>query len=84
MAKHEEHPFYGKPIYRDRQAHYIKELLSKYKGEKATEELKKRIWDDLQMAKHEGKVSIPFKVALRLDPTGMFPEYVEVLLDTKV
>ena len=53
-------------------------------GEKVNEELKKKIWDSLQKVKHEGRLTIPFKVILRQDPSGKFPNWVEVLLDTKV
>lgn len=84
MAKHEEHPFYGHDIYRDRQQEYISNLLKKYQGLPATEDLKKKIWDELQMEKHAGKITIPFKIALRQDPYGKYPSYVEIILDTKV
>lgn len=80
----EEHPFYGHVIYRGRQEEYIEELLKKYKKEPATEELKKKIWDELQMEKYHGRITIPFKIALRRDSSGKFPDYVEVILDTKV
>lgn len=79
-----EHPFYGHVIYRGRQEEYIENILKKYRNEPATEDLKKKIWDELQMEKYHGRVTIPFKVALRRDPTGKFPDYVEVILDTKV
>lgn len=78
------HPFYGYEIIRQNQAEYIKKILSKYKSEKANEELKKKIWDELQMEKHLGNVTIPFKLNLKEDPTGKFPPMIEVLLDTKV
>lgn len=84
MAKNEEHPFYGMDILRDREQQYIKNLLRKYDKEPVNDELKKKIWDELQMEKHYGRVTIPFKIALRHDSTGKFPDYVEVILDTKV
>lgn len=79
-----EHPFYGKDILADREQEYIRQILSKYRLEKADEELKKKIWGDLQQAKFLGKVTIPFKVVLHRDQSGKFPSYVEVILDTKV
>lgn len=79
-----EHPFYGHDIYAGREEKYIKSLLKKYKDEEVTDDLRKKIWDELQMAKHEGKVTIPFKIATRRDPTGRFPDFIEVILDTKV
>lgn len=79
-----EHPFYGKEILADREQEYIRQLLHKYRLETADEDLKKKIWDDLQQAKYLGKVTIPFKVVLRRDQTGKFPSYIDVILDTKV
>ncbi len=79
-----EHPFYGYDILRQKQQKYIEKLLKKYRGKAVTEELKKQIWDELQMEKHFGRVTIPFKVTLRRDSYGKFPDYVEVILDTKV
>ena len=78
------HPFYGYEIIRRTQTEYINKLLEKYKKEKVDEELKQKIWDELQMEKHLGNVTIPFKLAVRRDPAGKFPEYIEVILDTKV
>lgn len=82
----EEHkgPFYGEPIYADREQEYIQGLLAKYKGEKASEELRKKIWDELQMERYHGRLKIPFKVVLRKDAYGKFPDCVEVILDTKL
>jgi hypothetical protein len=79
-----EHPFYGQEVYRNQQQKYIQNLLKKYKKEPATEELKKKIWDELQMEKHKGKITIPFKIVLRQDSSGKYPNFVEVILDTKV
>lgn len=84
MAKEEEHPFYGKQILREQEQVYIKNLLRKYKKETATEELKKKIWDELQMEKHAGRITIPFKIVFSHDSSGKFPDYIEVILDTKV
>lgn len=79
-----EHPFYGLEIIRSNQQAYIQEFLKKYKDEPVNEELKKKIWEDLQMEKFYGRVIIPFKVTLRRDINGLFPDYIEVILDTKV
>lgn len=83
MSEH-EHPFYGYDIIRRSEAEYIEKLLKKYRKEKVSEELKQKIWDELQMEKYHGRITIPFKVVTRRDPSGKFPEYVEVILDTKV
>ncbi len=80
----EKHHFYGKPILEEREAEYVKKVLNKYRHEKADEELKKKIWDDLQHEKYEGRLSIPFKVVLRRDEYGRYPDMVEVILDTKL
>lgn len=77
-------PFYGYDIIRREQQGYIQKILEKYKNEPANDELKKKIWDELQLEKYKGTVTIPFKVVLRRDPYGKFPNYVEVILDTKV
>lgn len=79
-----EHPFYGHTIIRREQEEFIKTLLKKYQKEPVTEELKKKVWDELQMAKHQGKITIPFKLATRMDPYGKFPDLIEIILDTKV
>ena len=84
MSKHQPHPFYGEEVLRNREQIYIKNLLKKYKNQPATDELKKKIWEELQMEKHLGNIKIPFKLAIRKDPSGKFPEYIEVILDTKV
>lgn len=80
----QEHPFYGQEILRKDQQAYINSLLKKYEQETANEELKRKIWEELQMEKYHGRVTIPFKVTLRRDSSGLFPNYVEVILDTKV
>lgn len=80
----EQHPFYGCSIFRHREQEYITQLLKKYKGEKVSSELKKKIWDELQNEKYLGRIKIPFKMVVRSDPTGKFPDCIEVILDTKV
>lgn len=80
----EDHPFYGEHILRGREQIYIQNLLRKYKGRPANEELKKEIYEELQRDKHLGKLKIPFKVVLRQDSSGKYPSFVEVILDTKV
>lgn len=79
-----EHPFYGDDILRGKEQEYIYSLLRKYKHETPSEELKKKIWDELQMEKYHGRLKIPFKVVLRRDSTHKFPDVIEVILDTKV
>lgn len=79
-----EHPFYGQEIIRNDQQAYINHLLKKYKNDPVNEELKQKIWDELQMEKYKGHLTIPFKVVLRRDATGLYPDFVEVILDTKV
>jgi hypothetical protein len=84
MEHHTEHPFYGMEVIRRREQEYIRNLLKKYRHESVTEELKARIWDELQMEKHLGHITIPFKVVMRRDAMKKFPDYIEVILDTKV
>ena len=81
---HEEHPFYGYEIYRGDQEALIKRLLKKYESEPFSEELKKKVWDELQREKYLGNVTIPFKIAVRKDPYHRFPDKIEVILDSKV
>lgn len=86
MTQHseDEHPFYGIDVIRRQQQEYIESLLKKYHHEPVTEELKAKIWDELQMEKHKGKVTIPFKIIMKRDHSKKYPDYIEVLLDTKV
>ena len=83
MDRH-DHPFYDKFIFPRQEQNYIKNLLKKYKNEPVTEELKKKIWDELQNEKYLGNLSIPFKVVVRKDSYGRYPDYIEIILDTKV
>lgn len=78
------HPFYGTSILCRQEQEYIQTLLSKYRSEAVTEELKARIWDELQMEKYLGNLKVPFKVVMRRDSSKKFPDYIEVILDTKV
>lgn len=82
--EHEETPFYGKEIFRKREQEYIRDFMKKYKNEPVNEELKKKVWNDLQMEKFHGRITIPFKVTMRKDPYNKFPSCIEVILDTKV
>lgn len=86
MSSYQEHhhPFYDQEVIRHHEQEYINNLLKKYSNEPVNEELKKKIWDDLQMEKYYGRITIPFKVTLRRDASGQFPDYIEVILDTKV
>ena len=79
-----EHFFYGAPVIRREEKEYIEKILSKHRGEKATEELKEKIWNELQMEKAKGNILIPFKVVIRRGLPGNFPDYIEIILDTKV
>lgn len=81
---HDHPPFYGKVIIPRQEQAYLQSLLSSFKGRKADESLQKEIFDALQKAKHEGFLTIPFKVVLRKDPYNKHPASVEVILDTKV
>lgn len=81
---HHQHPFYGVNILREREQNYINALLEKYSHLPANDELKKKIYDELQLEKYKGNVKIPFKVVLREDPSHKIPPYIEVILDTKV
>lgn len=82
--QNEEHPFYGKHVFRHQEQDYIQSILAKYLKEPVSESLKEKIWNDLQMAKYEGKITIPFKVVMRRDIYGQYPEYVDIILDTKL
>jgi hypothetical protein len=84
MSDHEEGPFYGVDIISRNEESKVRDILAKFKNEPVTDELKKRIWDELQAAKYAGEITIPFKVVTRRDSTHKFPEYIEVILDTKV
>jgi hypothetical protein len=83
-SQEHEHPFYGYVIIRRKEEEYIKSLMQKYQKEPVNEELKKKVWEELQMEKHYGRITIPFKLAVRMDPSGKFPNSLEVILDTKV
>lgn len=80
----DEHPFYGIDIIRRREQDYIQNLLKKYRNEPVNDELKAKIWDELQMEKFRGNITIPFKVIMRKDALKKYPDYIEVILDTKV
>jgi hypothetical protein len=79
-----EPPFYGYEIIRREQEEYINKLLVPLRKEPVSDALKKKVWDLLQMEKHLGNVTIPFKIGVRRDPYGKFPDAIEVILDTKV
>lgn len=84
MSETHSHPFYGQVIIRRKEQEYVQGLLKKYQHEPVTDELKKKVWDELQMEKYRGNITIPFKLAVRRDPYGNFPDCIEVILDTKV
>lgn len=81
---HEELPFYGVEVIRREQKELIKQLLEKYRHEPVSEELKGKIWDELQMEKYHGRITIPFKVVMRRDASRQYPDVIEVILDSKV
>lgn len=78
------HFFYGKAIDPETEKKKIESILSKYRYETASEELKKTIHKELIHAKTKGEISIPFKVVLRKSPSEAHRGYIEVILDTKV
>lgn len=86
MTQHteDEHPFYDIEIIRRQEQIYINNLLKKYRYEPVSDELKGKIWEDLQMEKYHGRLTIPFKVIMRRDVLKKFPDYIEIILDTKV
>lgn len=81
---HKEHPFYDVEIVRRKENEYINALLRKYRNEPVSDALQAKIWDELQQEKFLGNITIPFKVVMRRDSTKKFPDYIEVILDTKV
>lgn len=86
MTQHseDEHPFYGIDVIRSKEQDYIRSLLKKYQNESVNDDLKAKIWDELQMEKSKGKITIPFKVVMRRDASKKYPAYIEIILDTKV
>jgi hypothetical protein len=80
----EEHYFYGKVIHRQNEQEYIQSIVRKYKKEGASEETKKKVYEELMMAQFEGRINIPFEVKLIKDPYARYPDYIEVVLDTRV
>lgn len=79
-----EQPYYGKKIARQVEQEYIQTLLSKYRKEKVTPELHKKVYDELMNEKHLGNITIPFKVLMQKDEMGIRPDYIDVVLDSKV
>lgn len=78
------HPFYGKDILAKKEQAFMQTFLAKYRKETVNEELKTKIWNDLQKEKFLGHLTIPFKVVLRRDIYGKYPDFIEIILDTKV
>jgi hypothetical protein len=79
-----QHPFYGKEIIRRTEQERIDDILKKYKNEAVTEALQEKIWNELQMERYLGHITIPFKIAMRRDANKKHPDYIEIILDTKV
>ncbi len=84
MEEKEEKPFYGFPIHRASEQEIIDEILKKHQKEEVDETLKKKVWEELQKAKYEGEISIPFRVVIRKDTSGKYPPCIEVILDTRL
>lgn len=76
--------FYDEPIFRDQEQAFVKNLLKKYSKEKASEELRQKIYEELSLEKAKGTLKMPFKVVLRKDPNHLYPDQIEIILDTKV
>ena len=62
---------------------YVEQVLAKFSKEKADEELRHKVAEELAEAKAAGVFRAPFEVVLRRDPTGKSFDYVEVILETK-
>lgn len=77
-------PFYGKEIDPKTEQRTIQKILSKFCSEPVSEDLKKKIYEELTAAKHIGKISIPFKIVMRKFPDERRQDYIEIILDTKV
>ena len=77
-------PFYGREIDPSQQKEEIKKILSKYIQEPVSDDLKRKIYNELIDAKARGKITIPFKVVMRKTPGNVHRDYIEVILDTKV
>jgi hypothetical protein len=82
MSEHP--PFYGKVINRRAEKEYIQSVVQQFKDRPVDEALKKEVWEKLMWEKHLGNVTIPFKLALRKDPQKLYPDHLEVILDSKV
>lgn len=83
MSGH-DHPYYGKKISRHEEQEHIQRIVDKYSMEPADEKLHEKVYKELMMEKHLGRVTIPFKVVLQKDPSGVRRPYIDILLDTKV
>lgn len=81
---HNHPPFFGRTVIPREEGALIEELLAPYKRCAVSEELLQKIWSILQQAKAEGKIVIPFKVAIKRHPLYQRGDYIEVLLDNKV
>lgn len=81
---HDAPPFYGKKVNRKKEQALINEILAKYKDEEVTDELHKKIYDELHWEKHLGNITIPFKVRIVETPWDGNQRYIEVALESKV
>jgi hypothetical protein len=83
MSGHDR-PFYGKKISRHEEQEHIQRVVDKYRMEPADEKLHEKVYNELMFDKYLGKITIPFRVVLQKDPTGIRRPYIDILLDTKV
>ncbi len=77
-------PCYGEKVARAQQKEFVQSIVDQYASEEANEGLAAKIYEDLSMQKHYGKLTMPFSVELVEDPQGLRPNYIEVSLDSKV
>lgn len=79
-----ERPFYGKQVARQVEEEFIQSIVSKYRKDPVNEELMEKVYNELMHEKYLGNITIPFKVLMQKDETGRRPDYIEILLDSKV
>lgn len=77
-------PFYGKEIDPASEKQVIEKILSKYRCEPVSADLKKRIYNELSQAKETGLITIPFKIVFHEGTESFRPPCIEVILETKV
>ena len=80
----EEEPFYGKVIVPEEEQMLVDAVIEKYRSDVVDGDVHKKVYHDLMMEKHKGNITIPFQVNLVKDPYSRYPDYIEVILETKV